>query len=104
MNPAGSPFQTPTETATMKILLGAALLTLGLLAVPAHAANADCVAQADAKKLAGAARTSFLKKCEREAAPKDAAAACERSADEKKLAGAARASHIKKCLADHGKP
>ena len=56
---------------------------------------ADCNATAAEKKLAGAAKTSFLKKCE-----KDAAAACNASAAEKKLAGAAKTSHVKKCTTD----
>jgi hypothetical protein len=56
----------------------------------------DCAAKATDKKLAGAALSSFMKKCEREAAQ----AACEASAAEKKLAGAARTSFTKKCLKD----
>ena len=47
------------------------------------------------KKLAGAAATSFLTKCE-----KDAAESCEKTVVEKKLAGAAKDSFTKKCLAD----
>jgi hypothetical protein len=54
---------------------------------------------ADEKKLAGAARTSFVNKCEKDAAPAGNAA-CEKSAADKKLAGAAKTSHIKKCMAD----
>lgn len=65
----------------------------------AYAANAACESQATEKKLAGAAKTSFLKKCE-----KDAAAAvqktCDAQAAEKKLAGAAKTSFTKKCVAD----
>jgi hypothetical protein len=40
--------------------------------------------------------TSFMKKCET-----DAAKACDVSAKEKKLAGAAKTSFEKKCVADH---
>jgi hypothetical protein len=47
------------------------------------------------KKLAGAARTSFMKKCQA-----DALTACTASASDKKLAGAAKASFLKKCQAD----
>ena len=54
-----------------------------------------CNATAQEKKLAGAAKTSFLKKCEREATEK-----CEAAAAERKLAGAAKNSNIKKCLKD----
>jgi hypothetical protein len=45
------------------------------------------------KRLAGAAKTSFLKKCEREAIEK-----CEAAATERKLAGAAKNSNVKKCV------
>ena len=65
----------------------------------AHAAE-SCDAQATAKKLAGAAKTSFMKKCEGDAKVSDAAAACEAQAKEKKLAGAASTSFLKKCEAD----
>jgi hypothetical protein len=80
----------------LKSLLTAATLTV-LLSAPAWAA--DCNKMADDKKLAGAARTSFVKKCERDHAPA-VSAACTKSADDKKLAGAARTSHLKKCMAD----
>lgn len=84
------------------ILITAALLSLSLLAAPAFAAG-ECDAKATEKKLSGAARTSFVKKCEKDAGgASPAAAACEKSASDKKLAGAARASHIKKCTADGG--
>lgn len=55
----------------------------------------SCTAAATEKKLAGAAKTAFLKKCE-----KDATAKCEAAATERKLAGAARNSHIQKCVKD----
>jgi hypothetical protein len=59
-------------------------------------AHADsCKAQSDAKKLAGAAQTSFMKKCET-----DAHATCDKEAADKKLAGAAKASFTKKCVTD----
>jgi hypothetical protein len=82
-----------------KTLLTAAITALALLAGQAFAANADCAAQAAAKKLAGAAKTSFIKKCEKDAAPA-MSASCEKTAAEKKLAGAAKASFVKKCTAD----
>jgi hypothetical protein len=71
----------------------------------AHAANPACEKQADDKKLAGAARTSFITKCEKDAGGGQAASAgvaCEKQADDKKLAGAARTSFVKKCVADAG--
>ena len=54
-----------------------------------------CKARASEKKLAGAAKTSHIKKCSQ-----DAQVACEASAKEKKLSGAAATSHVKKCTAD----
>ena len=47
------------------------------------------------KKLAGAALTSFMKKCE-----KDSATACDTQATDKKLSGAAKTSFTKKCVKD----
>lgn len=88
------------------------LLAVGLfLATPsAHAAHsdADCSAKAAEKKLAGAAKNSFVKKCVKDshaeaAAANGASPACEKSAADKKLAGAAKNSHIKKCMADSAK-
>ena len=88
----------------LKNLMSACLLSLGLLA--GHAAfaadaTATCEAQAGEKKLAGAAKISFVKKCVKDAGGAAAASpACEKSAADKKLAGAAKNSHIKKCMAD----
>jgi hypothetical protein len=75
----------------MKVLILAAVLAL--TAGSAHAAA--CKVEASSKKLAGAALTSFMGKCE-----KDAQAMCDKSAADKQLAGAAKASHIKKCVSD----
>jgi len=55
----------------------------------------SCAAMAAEKKLAGAAKNSFVKKCE-----SDATAACDAKAAEKKLAGAAKTSFTKKCVED----
>ena len=63
-------------------------------------ASSTCEAQATEKKLAGAAKTSFTKKCVADAKGPDAVAACDAQAAEKKLAGAAKASFTKKCVAD----
>ena len=57
-----------------------------------------CEVQATEKKLAGAAKASFSKKCVTDAATTK----CEAEAKEKKLAGAAQASFTKKCIADNG--
>jgi hypothetical protein len=64
-----------------------------------YAANSGCEAQAVEKKLAGAAKNSFLKKCEKDAAAA-ATATCEAQAADKKLAGAAKNSFVKKCAKD----
>lgn len=90
-----------------KTLMTALITACALFAGQAYAADSGCEAKAvdkNGKALAGAAKTSFMKKCEKEAggAPASAAAspACEKSAADKKLAGAAKKSHIKKCMAD----
>ena len=86
----------------MKKTLIVALLA-AFAAGGAFAATADCEAKAvskDGKPLAGAAKTSFIKKCEADAG---AAASCETKAvskDGKPLAGAAKTSFVKKCEAD----
>lgn len=73
-----------------------AALALALFGAPTLAfADATCAAQATDKKLAGAAKTSFLKKC-----ASDAAASCAAQATDKKLNGAAKTSFTKKCTAD----
>jgi len=64
-------------------------------ATAAMAEGPTCSAGATEKKLAGAAKNSFLKKCE-----KDATATCEVAAKGKKLAGAAKNSFTKKCVKD----
>jgi hypothetical protein len=69
----------------MRLVLAATILTF--VAFTAHAADA-CKGQAAEKKLAGAAMTSFMKKCE-----KDAATACDVSAKEKKLSGKDKLHH-----------
>ncbi len=81
------------------------LMTVALLALTTSTfalADNTCAARAAEKKLAGAAKNSFMKKCEADAkGPADAS--CEARAKEKKLAGAARHSFVKKCVADAGK-
>ncbi|PJC92922.1 hypothetical protein CUC44_12635 [Aeromonas lusitana] len=66
------------------------------------AAEQACEAQAAAKKLAGAAKTSFIGKCVKTAPAADGASAkatqCEKAAADKKLAGAAKNSFIQKCV------
>ena len=98
----------------MKTLLATLSLCLFAFAVPAHAASHKeapamaskapaCEAQATEKKLAGAAKDSFMKKCEKDAVEHSAAAGCEAKATEQKLAGAAKTSFVKKCEKDAAK-
>jgi len=68
---------------------------LSLYVISASAADPSCATQAGDKKLAGAAKTSFMQKCER-----DAKASCDTTASEKKLAGAAKTSFTNKCVKD----
>uniref|UniRef100_A0A3L0X5M9 PsiF repeat-containing protein n=2 Tax=Gammaproteobacteria TaxID=1236 RepID=A0A3L0X5M9_ECOLX len=60
-------------------------------------AQLQCEAQAAAKKLNGAAKTSFVGKCVKDAAGA-ATGECEKAAADKKLAGAAKNSFIQKCV------
>ncbi len=74
-----------------------AVLIAGILIAGLSSARADgtCMANAADKKLAGAAKTSFMGKCQR-----DASATCDAAAADKKLAGAAKTSFTKKCVKD----
>jgi hypothetical protein len=65
----------------------------------ACAANPTCEAQATEKNLSGAARTSFVTKCEKDAFAA-ATKSCESNATAKKLSGAARTSYVTKCEKD----
>ena len=49
--------------------------------------------------MSGAAKTSFVKKCEKDAT-EAATKTCEGQAADKKLAGAAKNSFVKKCVTD----
>jgi len=61
-----------------------------LFAGSAFAQEVTCAVQATDKKLAGAAKTSFVKSC------------CDKQAAAKKLSGAAKTSFTDKCLKDAG--
>jgi hypothetical protein len=68
-------------------------VALGIAGAPALAyADDACMTQAMDKKLAGAAKTSFMTKCEK--------TACMTQASDKKLHGAAETSFVKKCVKD----
>jgi hypothetical protein len=68
---------------------------MSLVAASAWSDQPTCASQASDKKLAGAAKTSFMKKCQA-----DALTACTATAGDKKLAGAAKSSFVKKCQSD----
>jgi hypothetical protein len=76
---------------TIVIAVSAALMA----SLTSASADESCKAHASDKKLAGAALTSFMSKCE-----KDAKAACETQAADKKLSSAAKDSFTKKCVKD----
>lgn len=69
-------------------------------------AASDCESKAvskDGKPLVGAAKASFIKKCQKDAAAAEKAATCEAKAvskDGKPLAGAAKTASIKKCMGE----
>lgn len=69
------------------------LAAVGCLATPALADS--CTAQSGAKKLHGAAATSFLKKC-----TEDVKSKCDADAKAKNLHGAAATSFTAKCVKD----
>lgn len=83
----------------MKTRVLSAVAMATVFATTAFAAEPSCDAQASEKKLAGAAKTSFIKKCEKDATAA-ATTACEGQAADKKLAGAAKTSFVKKCVKD----
>jgi hypothetical protein len=76
----------------LRILLGT---ILSFYVISASAADPSCSTQATDKKLAGAAKKSFMQKCER-----DAKTSCDTAAGEKKLSGAAKTSFTSKCVKD----
>ncbi len=71
-------------------------LALGLVAAPTLAlADGSCASQSADKKLAGAAKNSFMTKC-----ANDAKTSCDGQAADKKLSGAAKTSFTTKCVKD----
>jgi hypothetical protein len=71
-------------------------LLVSLLGIGSAVAQSSCAAKAvskDGKPLAGAARTSAIKRC---------CQGSELTADGKKLSGAAKTSYVRKCQADAG--
>jgi hypothetical protein len=87
--------KTLSAVALFLALTGAAFAQTSTPASPGADTKPSCKAQASDKKLAGAALTSFMKKCET-----DAQKACDTAAADKKLSGAAKTSFTKKCVTD----
>ena len=79
------------------------VFALVVLFLASQTADASCDAKAAEKKLAGAAKNSFIKKCEKDAKVNVAKADCDAKAAEKKLYGAAKNSFTKKCVTDASK-
>jgi len=69
---------------------------LAAIAIPAYQDYTIRSQVTEGLNLAGAAKASFLKKCQADAASNT----CDAQASEKKLAGAAKTSFLKKCTAD----
>jgi hypothetical protein len=95
---------TIVEEIKMKKLITIAIMSF-FAANMAFAADAACEAKAAEKKLAGAAKNSFMTKCEKDAAAAAPAAApsasgCADKAAAKKLAGAAKNAFMTKCEKD----
>ena len=80
------------------ILIGLCLMGVGVAQGATSGAQQECEAQAAAKKLAGAAKTSFVGKCVKDASASTKASQCEKAAADKKLAGAAKNSFVQKCV------
>ena len=70
------------------------LITLFSISI-ASQAQSSCMAKASEKKLAGPAKTAYIKQC-----GKEARVVCENDDLSKKLNGSAKQNHIKKCVKD----
>lgn len=81
-----------------KIIIG--LLAAFMFSNVAFAMHGGCDAKATEKKLSGAAKTSFMNKCEKDYMAEEATKVCDSKAAEKKLSGAAKTSFTKKCIGD----
>jgi hypothetical protein len=89
---------TIVEEISMKKLFSVVIMAL-FAANMAFAADASCEAKAAEKKLAGAAKTNFMTKCEKDAAAAGTPSCAVKAAD-KKLAGAAKNAFMTKCEKD----
>jgi hypothetical protein len=87
--------QTPAPKADTKAPAAKAAAPATAPATTTAMPGQTCKAQAADKKLAGAAMTSFMKKCQA-----DASKACDADSKTQNLRGAAKNSHMKKCVND----
>jgi hypothetical protein len=78
------------------------ILALGIVTVAfrPQATQKTCDEMAADKHLSGAAKTSFVKKCEKDQKVAEAKSQCDAQAAQKNLHGAAQTSFTKKCIAD----
>ena len=78
------------------------ILALGVAtaAFRPQAAQKTCDQMAADKHLNGAAKTSYVKKCEKDQALATAKVNCDAQASQKNLHGAAQTSFTKKCVTD----
>jgi hypothetical protein len=95
-------FSSIREPLFMKSFVIAIILVSGGMSLAASAADTSCADQAAQKKLSGAAKTSFTKKCLQDSKA-TAADQCAAQAADKKLYGAAKNSFVKKCVTDASK-
>jgi hypothetical protein len=84
----------------VKAMVVAIALEIAGFAMTAQAADSSCEATAAERHLVGAAKNSFMTKCEKDAKAATAKEQCNAQAAEKKLHGAAKDSFTKKCIAD----
>ncbi len=90
----------------MRKLIAVAFASLFVANIAFAATCEEQAVDKNGKPLAGAAKNSFMKKCERESNAETGTAFCEKKAVDKngkKLAGAAKNSFMKKCEADRKK-
>jgi hypothetical protein len=80
------------ETTMRRIILAAMIVSFAISTAAAQSCESKAVS-AEGKPLAGAAKTSFVKKCKRDACEGKAM-----SAEGKPLFGAAQNSFMKKCM------
>ena len=81
----------------LTFILALGIITAAFRPLPAQK---TCDEMAADKKLNGAAKTSFVKKCTKDQAVAVAKANCDAQASQKNLHGAAQTSFTKKCVTD----